>query len=79
MIEFEYGDGIDIAFGGGRKNFFPIEDKDVEIANLTGKRGDKRNLIKEWLNKTTNRKYVHNLNGFNYLDPNKDKNVLGSV
>jgi alkaline phosphatase len=40
LIEFEGGDGIDLAFGGGRENFLP--------ESAGGERSDGRDLISEW-------------------------------
>lgn len=36
-----------VIFGGGRGHFLPNTEKDF-IANFTGSRIDKRNLINEW-------------------------------
>ncbi|MFT7687429.1 MAG: alkaline phosphatase [Candidatus Azotimanducaceae bacterium] len=40
LIEFPYGDGLEVALGGGRKMFLPAE--------KSGVRGDKRDLTEEW-------------------------------
>ncbi len=40
LVEFPYGDGIDVALGGGKRHFISKEEG--------GKRTDKRNLLTEW-------------------------------
>ncbi|NHK27646.1 alkaline phosphatase [Parvularcula flava] len=48
LISFPYGDGIDVALGGGRGNFMPKEMADPEYENRTGRRTDGRDLTAEW-------------------------------
>ncbi|MBL4681276.1 MAG: alkaline phosphatase [Pseudomonadales bacterium] len=43
LIEFSYGDGLEVALGGGSKMFLPTSDG--------GLRTDGRNLIEEWKNR----------------------------
>ncbi|GGD03479.1 alkaline phosphatase [Aquisalinus flavus] len=48
LLSFPYGDGIDVALGGGRSNFMPKEMADPEYADRTGRRTDGRDLTAEW-------------------------------
>jgi len=47
FIDFSYGDGIDVAMGGGRREFMPNTMTDVE--GKSGKRSDGRDLRQEWI------------------------------
>ncbi len=68
FIEFSYGDGIDVAIGGGRREFMPRDAKKVE--GKRGKRTDGRDLRLEWQAKYPNGHYVENLEQFNNLPQN---------
>jgi len=48
LLSFPYGDGIDVALGGGRGNFMPKEMADPEYDDRTGRRSDGRDLTAEW-------------------------------
>lgn len=48
LLDFPYGDGIDVALGGGRRNFLPSDAVDPEYEDDMGSREDGRNLIAEW-------------------------------
>ncbi len=67
LIDFRLGDGIDVAMGGGRRNF----------TTKTGKRQDSRNLIKEWKAKSNNHIVVHNSQEFDRINVNTGPKVLG--
>ena len=64
LIEFPYGDGIDLAFGGGRAHFLPEEVSDPEDDGATGARGDGRNLAAEWAVKSDDHVFVWNKEQF---------------
>ncbi len=49
LIEFNVGDGIEVALGGGRGHFLPIGEPDPEYPEQNGFRADGRNLVAEWL------------------------------
>ena len=49
LIEFDGGDGIEVALGGGRGHFLPASEPDPEYPDQTGFRTDGRNLVAEWL------------------------------
>ena len=48
LIEFPFGDGIEVVLGGGRRGFMPVEQRDPEYPDKTGRRHDGRDLIAEW-------------------------------
>ncbi|MDZ7627485.1 MAG: alkaline phosphatase [Parvularculaceae bacterium] len=76
LIEFPFGDGLDIAMGGGRTNFLPAEAADPEMAGVAGGRRDNRDLTAEWTTKSNNHRYVWNREGFDALDPASGPRVL---
>ena len=69
LVEFDVGDGVDLALGGGRAMFLPQAETDPEYADTNGRRGDGRNLIDEWLAKDPSRQYVWHREGFDDLKP----------
>ncbi len=77
LIEFKAGDGIDVALGGGRSNFLPIETADPEDNGAMGGRRDGRNLASEWTAKGSNRFYVWDKKGFDAIDAKTAPKLLG--
>ena len=80
LIDFSYGDGIDVAMGGGRVNFLPWTQHDPESTaakTVLGRRLDGRDLTKEWLSKRKGAAYVWNEAEFKALDPATVGPVLG--
>lgn len=69
--------GIKVMFGGGRRNFIPNNETDPEHVSKKGRRTDGRNLIREYLEKTTDAQYVWNKTKFDEIDVNKANKVLG--
>ena len=67
FVEFGHGDGIDVAFGGGRDMFLPAEQADPEDDDATGAREDGRNLVREWLAGGEGRAFAHDQAGFEAL------------
>ena len=49
LVEFDGGDGIEVALGGGRGHFLPAGEPDPEYPDQAGFRTDGRNLVAEWL------------------------------
>ena len=74
LIDFTDG-GVDVALGGGRENFLPVDAKDPEYAVKTGGRADGRNLVEEWEKKGG--VYVWDEKGFAALEAKKNPKVLG--
>jgi len=77
LIEFNYGNGIDVLFGGGRSYFRPNTSVDPEYDSKKGNRKDGKDLITEWLNKYKDGHYVYDQKGFSALDNHKAQHVLG--
>jgi len=76
LLEFKYGDGLEVAFGGGRSKFLAKETADPEYPNRTGERLDKRDLTKEWIAKYKNSAYVWNKQQFDAIDTKKTRHLL---
>lgn len=79
LIEYPFGDGIEVIFAGGRRELTPNNETDPEYPDLKGERLDGRNLIQEWVEKFTNSQYVWNKTGFDQIDVNKVDHVLGTL
>ncbi|MEM8771151.1 MAG: alkaline phosphatase [Pseudomonadota bacterium] len=75
LIEFDAGDGLDIALGGGRANFLPSAVQDPEYPETKGRRADNRNLTAEWIAKSTQHAYVWNRADFETIGA--DQKLLG--
>jgi alkaline phosphatase len=77
LVEFKFGDGLDVMFGGGRMNFLPETTADPEYADKKGKRKDGRDLTAEWLKRYSNSgAYAWNLETFNKIDPANTAHAL---
>jgi alkaline phosphatase len=77
LIEFNYGDGLEVALGWGRTKFLPKQMLDPEYLDKTGERADGRNLPNEWTAKYKNSAYVWNKQEFDRIDTKKTKHLLG--
>ncbi|MDQ6786812.1 MAG: alkaline phosphatase [Acidobacteriota bacterium] len=77
LLEFNHGDGLEVALGGGRTKFLPKEINDPEYENVKGERLDGRNLTSEWLKKYKDSAYVWNQKQFDAIDAKKTKHLLG--
>ena len=76
LVEFAHGDGIDVAFGGGRAYFLGANQPDPEDVGARGARLDERDLAAEWRARRGG-EYVWNLAQFRALDPEHAGPVLG--
>lgn len=77
LIEFPYGDGLEVALGGGRAKFVSNQINDPEYPDRKGERLDGRDLPKEWTTKYKNSEYVWNKQQFDLIDTKKTKHLLG--
>ncbi len=77
MLEMPYGNGLEVALGGGRLNFLPQTVADPENPTKTGRRLDNRNLITEWTQRFENSAYVWNQADFSKINPRKVDHLLG--
>lgn len=77
LIEWSYGDGMDVAMGGGRANFLPAEATDPEYPAKKGARTDGRDLTQEWLKRFgPGSAYIWNKVQFNELDVKRTTHLL---
>ncbi len=76
LVEFAHGDGIDVAFGGGRNFFFGATQADPETG-VAGRRVDGVDLIQHWLKRYPGGTYVWNREQFNAIDTTGTGPVLG--
>ncbi len=77
LVEFPYGDGLEVALGGGRSYFLPNTVADPEDAGAKGRRRDGRNLPQEWTQKQAGAAYVWNKAQFDAIDPRGTRHLLG--
>ena len=78
LIEFPYGDGFEVAMGGGRTKFLPDSVADPEDEGKKGERADGRDLTKEWVDKNGNSAaFVWNQEQFDKADPASVRHLLG--
>ncbi len=77
LIEFSFGDGLEVALGGGRSKFLPKSASDPEYAAQTGDRLDNRDLPAEWQKKYKDSAYVWNKQQFDAVNPKQTKHLLG--
>ncbi|MEO6654786.1 MAG: alkaline phosphatase [Pyrinomonadaceae bacterium] len=77
LIEFPYGDGLEVAMGGGRQKFTPKGTPDPQISGKQGERLDGRDLTKEWVGQRAGSEYVYNKKQLAAVDPKKTNHLLG--
>jgi len=77
LLEFPYGDGLEVALGGGRSYFMPNTATDPEYPSQKGRRKDDRDLTTEWTTKYPQSAYVWNKAGFDAVNPRQTKHLLG--
>lgn len=76
LLDFDYGNGIEVAMGGGRLKFIPADSPDPEGADTSKGRLDKRDLTQEWLSQYPNSAYIWDQAGFDAIDPLKTDHLL---
>jgi alkaline phosphatase len=78
LIEFNYGDGIEVALGGGREYFRPNTLPDPEDLGKTGRRKDNRDLTAEWVKKYgKGSAFIWNQAQFDDINLNRTTHLLG--
>jgi alkaline phosphatase len=77
LIEFPYGNGLEVALGGGRSYFLPNTVADPEDTASKGRRLDGRNLATEWTQSKPRSAYVWNKAQFDAIDPTSTRHLLG--
>jgi alkaline phosphatase len=76
LIEFPYGDGVDVVLGGGRSYFTPNTLADPEYPTRVGNRTDGRDLTAEWASRP-GAAYVWNKAQFDAINPAGNTKLLG--
>ncbi|VAW56156.1 Alkaline phosphatase [hydrothermal vent metagenome] len=76
LIEFPYGNGLEVAMGGGRANFWPNNRADLEEPNKVGARKDGRNLTEEWVRKNNNSQFIWKQSQFDNIDISTTNHLL---
>jgi alkaline phosphatase len=77
LVEFEPGNGLEVALGGGRLHFMAQDQRDPEILDKRGGRLDGRDLITEWVARRAGSAYVWNAEQFSAIDPARTGPLLG--
>lgn len=76
LIDMPYGNGIEVALGGGRGNFLTNTTPDPEYPTKSGSRTDGRDLTTEWLQQPHSA-FVWNKAQFDAINPYKTRHLLG--
>lgn len=72
LVEMKYGNGLNVAMGGGRANFLPDSVSDPEYPGKKGARKDGRDLTQAWLQRYGERgQYVWNQAQFDKIEPGR--------
>ncbi len=77
LLETPYGNGLEVAMGGGRGYFMPNNVADPEYPSQKGRRKDGRDLTLEWTSKYNNSNFVWNQAGFDAVNPKTTDHLLG--
>lgn len=77
LIEFPYGDGLEVALGGGRSKFLPNVAADPEYPTTKGERLDGRDLTSEWVKKRPSSAFIWNKKQLAAIDPKTTGHLLG--
>lgn len=77
LIDFPYGDGIDVIMGGGRSKFLKRDQADPEYPERRGERLDNRDLTAEWQKKHPDGKFVWNKDQFAAAQSSDTRKLFG--
>jgi alkaline phosphatase len=77
LLEFPYGDGLEVVLGGGRSYFMPRTMNDPEYPTQIGRRTDGRDLTAEWVTKYQKSAYIWNKAQFDAVNPARTNHLLG--
>ncbi|MCA1778374.1 MAG: alkaline phosphatase, partial [Xanthomonadaceae bacterium] len=84
LVEYPLGGGIDVIFGGGRTGFLPSEAFDPEHSEQPGRRQDRVDLIRKWLDDGADRavqdgrrRFVSDRASFEALGAGPGGNIMG--
>lgn len=74
LVNFPYGDGIEVAMGGGRRHFLPNTVVDAE--GSSGRRNDGNDLTAMWEGNHSNAQYIWNKSQFDAIQPGDVDHLL---
>ena len=78
LVEMSFGDGFEVAMGGGRSYFLPEAAADPEDTGETGRRKDGMDLTQAWLDRYSNSgAFVWNKEQFDAIDVAQTTHLLG--
>jgi alkaline phosphatase len=77
LIEFPYGNGLEVVLGGGRSYFMPNTLPDPEYPSQAGRRADGRDLTSEWTAQYSQSAFVWNKDDFDAVDSAATNHLLG--
>ncbi|MFQ5417519.1 MAG: alkaline phosphatase [Myxococcota bacterium] len=77
FVEFDSGDGIDVALGGGFQHFLPTTAPDASAPERRGTRADGRDLTAEWLAGREKAAVVWNRTQLREAKPGEVDQILG--
>ncbi|MEL6567852.1 MAG: alkaline phosphatase [Pseudomonadota bacterium] len=77
LVDWDAGDGFEIAMGGGRRHFLTTDMSDPELEDGTGRRTDGRDLAGEWTRKSNDHRVIYSQAGFDATNFDSDTKVLG--
>ncbi len=77
FIDWSYGDGFEVAFGGGRRFFTTTSQPDAEDGDSRGGRTDGADLIAAWKARHPGGAYVFDKKGFDAIDARTVRPVFG--
>ena len=76
LLSFDFGDGINVAMGGGLAAFVPTTETEP-LTGLAGQRLDGRNLTREWLEKYDDSAFIWSKEQLAAVDVASTRHVLG--
>ena len=77
LVHFPFGDGLEVALGGGRINFLPRQTRNAGSPAHRGRRKDGRDLTREWLNRSPAARYVTRRSELMEVDAAETRHLLG--
>jgi len=77
LVEWPFGDHLEVAMGGGRRHFLPAEATDPEHPDRSGSRRDGRDLAAEWSQRGDGWRTVFTAAELEALDLESTSHLLG--
>jgi alkaline phosphatase len=77
LVNFNIGNGLEVALGGGRSYFMPNTMTDPEDTSIKGLRKDGIDLTAQWTSKYQKSAYVYDKKGWDAIDVKNTDHLLG--